>query len=123
MGYFENHAAGTALNHFTQLHQGSSYTSHEFCYGSWCHRSLRTWMILRPSRNLRAAEGGKSDSMRHLWRWYMLYLAIAFIVLIPVMYHHIVRNGLPKSILFFVIPAYLVMSVSFYKTFKSLKPK
>jgi hypothetical protein len=61
--------------------------------------------------------------MRRLWRWFMLYLAIAFIVLIPVMYHHVVTHGLPKSILFFVIPAYLMMSVSSYKTFKSLKPK
>jgi hypothetical protein len=61
--------------------------------------------------------------MRRLWRWYMLYLAIAFIVLIPVMYHHIVMDGLPKRILFFLVPAYLVLSVGCYKTFKSLKPK
>jgi hypothetical protein len=53
----------------------------------------------------------------------MLYLAIAFIVLIPVMYHHIVMDGLPKRILFFLVPAYLVLSVGCYKTFKSLKPK
>ena len=40
-----------------------------------------------------------------------------------VVYHHIVTAGLPKSILFFAIPAYLVLSTVFYKTFKSLKPK
>jgi len=53
----------------------------------------------------------------------MLYLAVAFLVLIPVMYHHVVTHGLPKSILLFVIPAYIVMAVSFYRTFKALKPK
>jgi hypothetical protein len=61
--------------------------------------------------------------MRHLWRWYMLYLAVAFVILIPVMYHHVVTHGLPKSIFLFVIPAYVVMAISFYKTFKALKPK
>jgi hypothetical protein len=53
----------------------------------------------------------------------MLYLAIAFIVLIPVMYHQVVTSGLPKGVLFFVIPAYVVLAVGAYKTFKSLKPK
>jgi len=65
----------------------------------------------------------KSGSMKSLWRWYMLYLAIAFVILIPVMYRHIVTAGLPKSILLLVIPAYLVLSFGFYETFKSLKPK
>jgi len=53
----------------------------------------------------------------------MLYLAVAFVILIPVMYHHVVTHGLPKSILLFVIPAYVVMAIGFYKTFKALKPK
>jgi hypothetical protein len=53
----------------------------------------------------------------------MLYLAVAFVILIPVMYHHVLTHSLPKSILLFVIPAYVVMAISFYKTFKALKPK
>jgi hypothetical protein len=53
----------------------------------------------------------------------MFYLAGAFIVLIPVMYHHLVTHGLPRSMLLFVIPAYVVMAISCYKTFKALKPK
>ena len=61
--------------------------------------------------------------MRHHWRRYMLYLAVAFVILIPVMYHHVLTHSLPKSILLFVIPAYVVMAISFYKTFKALKPK
>jgi hypothetical protein len=61
--------------------------------------------------------------MRHLWRWYMLYLAVAFVILIPVMYHHMVTHGLPKSILLFVIPAYVVMAIGFYKRFKAIKPE
>jgi hypothetical protein len=53
----------------------------------------------------------------------MFYLAVAFIILIPVMYHHVVTHGLPKSILLFVIPAYVVLAIGSYKRFKALKPK
>jgi hypothetical protein len=78
---------------------------------------------LQPSPGQRGAEGGKSRSVRRLWRWYMLYLSIAFIVLIPVMYHHVVKNRLPKGILFFVIPAYIVLVFCFYRTFKRFNSK
>jgi len=61
--------------------------------------------------------------MRHIWRWYMLYLAAAFVILIPVMYHHVVTHGLPRSGLLIVIPAYVVLAIGFYQTFKGLKPK
>jgi hypothetical protein len=53
----------------------------------------------------------------------MLYFSIAFIMLIPIMSYHVVTHGLPKSILLIVIPFYLLLSVSFYKTFKAMKPK
>jgi len=53
----------------------------------------------------------------------MLYLSVAFVVLIPTMYHYVVVNSLPKSILLFVIPAYVVMAMGFYSIFKGLKPR
>jgi hypothetical protein len=53
----------------------------------------------------------------------MLYCAVAFVVLIPVMYRHFVTQGLPKSVLFVVIPAYILLALGSYKTFKVLKRK
>ena len=61
--------------------------------------------------------------MKQIWRWYMLYCSAAFIVLIPVMYRLVAAHSLPKAILFFLLPAYFVMSIVFYKSFKALKPK
>jgi hypothetical protein len=53
----------------------------------------------------------------------MLYQAIAFVILIPIMYHQVVIHGLPKKILLFVIPGYIVLSLGSYSAFKSLKSK
>ena len=61
--------------------------------------------------------------IRHIWRWYMLYCAVGFVILIPRMFYFIIQHGLPKIILLFVIPAYLVLAVGFYQMFKNLKPK
>ena len=56
--------------------------------------------------------------IRHIWRWYMLYCAVGFVILIPRMFYFIVQHGLPKIVLLFVIPAYLVLAVGFYQMFK-----
>jgi hypothetical protein len=57
-------------------------------------------------------------------RWWMLYLAMAFVILIPVMSYHVITEGLPKKILLFVIPMYILLAWSFYTAFENLsKPK
>jgi hypothetical protein len=53
----------------------------------------------------------------------MLYCAVGFVILIPRMFYFIVQHGLPKIILLFVMPAYLVLAVGCYEMFKNLKPK
>lgn len=67
--------------------------------------------------------GGKSGMIKHLWRWYLLYCAVGFVILIPRVWYFVAQHGLPKVILLFVIPAYALMAVSFYHMFKNLKPK
>jgi hypothetical protein len=52
-------------------------------------------------------------------RWIYLYLSVAFIVGIPVMSYKMIAMGAPKTILLVVIPAYLLLSGSFYYMFKS----
>jgi hypothetical protein len=53
----------------------------------------------------------------------MGYLAIAFVVLIPVMCYHVIRAGLPKSILFIVIPGYVALALNAYTIFRNSKSK
>jgi hypothetical protein len=58
--------------------------------------------------------------MAGMWnRWIYLYLSVAFIVAIPVMSYKVMVMGAPKKLLLFVIPAYLLLSWSFYSIFKS----
>jgi hypothetical protein len=52
-------------------------------------------------------------------RWIYLYLSVAFIVLVPVMSYKMIASGLPKTVLLFIIPAYLLLSWSFYSIYKS----
>jgi hypothetical protein len=52
-------------------------------------------------------------------RWIYLYLSVAFIVAMPVMSYKMVTMGLPKTLLLITIPAYLLLSGSFYYMFKS----
>ena len=68
-------------------------------------------------------EEGKSGTMRHLVRWWALYQAIAFVVLIPWVSYYVATHGLPRKILLFVIPGYVVLALGFYNAFKGLKPK
>ena len=58
-----------------------------------------------------------------LGRAYHLYLAIAFVVLIPVMTYKVFVMGLPKVVLLFCIPGYGILAVGFYQIFKNSKPK
>ncbi len=51
----------------------------------------------------------------------MLYLTVAFVALVPLASYHVVMNGLPKKILLFVIPAYVVLALGSYIMFKNLK--
>jgi hypothetical protein len=44
---------------------------------------------------------------------------VGFIVLIPVMSYKMITTGAPKTLLLIVIPAYLLLSGSFYYMFKS----
>ena len=48
-----------------------------------------------------------------------LYYAVAFIVLIPAMTYEVLKERWPKTILVIRIPAYALLSWSFYKTFKA----
>ena len=62
--------------------------------------------------------------MAGMWkRWIYLYLSVAFIVAIPVMSYKVIGMGAPKKVLLFVIPCYLLLSWSFYYTFKSFSKK
>jgi hypothetical protein len=58
--------------------------------------------------------------VRRFRRWWNLYLAIGFIVLIPVMSYKIIAMGMPTKLLLIVIPGYLILSCSFFYGFKSL---
>jgi hypothetical protein len=62
----ENHAAATALNYFAyNFIQDSPYTANEPGYGCWRDRSaLERRGLGSPLGSLRAAEGGKSGSMK-----------------------------------------------------------
>jgi hypothetical protein len=52
-------------------------------------------------------------------RWIYLYLSAAFIVGIPIMSYKMIAMGIHKTALLIVIPAYLLLSWSFYYMFKS----
>jgi hypothetical protein len=52
-------------------------------------------------------------------RWIYLYLSVAFIVGIPVMSYKMITMGVSKTVLLIIIPAYLLLSGSFYYIFKS----
>jgi hypothetical protein len=54
---------------------------------------------------------------------YYLYVAIGFIVLIPVMIREVFVLGIPKIVLLIAIPGYLVLSLGFYQLFKNTKSK
>ena len=57
--------------------------------------------------------------MAGMWnRWIYLYLSVAFIVAIPVMSYKVIRMGAPKTVLLIAIPAYLVLSGSFYYMYR-----
>ena len=58
-----------------------------------------------------------------LAKGYTLYAAVGFIILILVMWHHVVSQGLRKSILVVVIPAYILLAGGFYSIFKTIKVK
>ncbi|HEY3930516.1 MAG TPA: hypothetical protein VGL89_19240 [Candidatus Koribacter sp.] len=60
---------------------------------------------------------------RWIAKGYTLYAAVGFVILIPVMSYHVISEGLPKKILFFVIPGYLVLAWFFYSVFKNIKVK
>jgi hypothetical protein len=57
--------------------------------------------------------------MGHFRRAWILYQAIAFVALIPAMSYYVITRGLPKKILLFVIPAYMVMAWANYRSFKA----
>lgn len=62
--------------------------------------------------------------LRFLSRLWLLYQAIAFIVLIPVSFYYILKQGLPKGILLFTIPGYCFMSWASYRMYRmTAKPK
>jgi hypothetical protein len=52
---------------------------------------------------------------------WILYQAVAFVVLIPVASYKVVSMGLPKKILLFVVPAYVLLAYSFYSVFRRMK--
>jgi hypothetical protein len=52
-------------------------------------------------------------------RAWTLYQAIAFLALVPVSSYYVVTHGLPKKVLLFVIPAYIVMAWANYRSFKA----
>ena len=59
--------------------------------------------------------------MKHrLVRWWMLYQAIAFLALIPIMSHHVIVEGQPKKILLFCIPVYAVLAYGSYRIYRAL---
>jgi hypothetical protein len=57
-------------------------------------------------------------------RWWWLYQAIAFAVIIPayVSYHVIKDGDIPKKVLLVVIPLYAILAWSYYQAFKRSKP-
>jgi phosphatidylserine synthase len=60
------------------------------------------------------------ESMADMWkRWIYLYLSVAFIVAIPFMSYKVITMSVPKTLLLITIPAYLLLSGSFYYMFKS----
>jgi hypothetical protein len=52
-------------------------------------------------------------------RAFLLYHAVALVVLIPATTYEVLKERWPKTILLFCIPAYAFLSWSFYKTFKT----
>jgi hypothetical protein len=50
---------------------------------------------------------------------FFLYHAVAFVVLIPATTYEVLKERWPKRILVICIPAYALLSWSFYKTFKA----
>jgi hypothetical protein len=58
-----------------------------------------------------------------LAKGYTLYAAIGFVVLIPVMSYHVVAEGLPKKLLFFLVPAYALLAWSFFAVFRAIRLK
>jgi hypothetical protein len=56
--------------------------------------------------------------MRGLGRWWALYQAVAFVALIPMMSYYVIAHNLPKKILLICVPAYAVLAVGAYFTFK-----
>ena len=77
----------------------------------------------------RNSEGGKgqpeatltgSDGMAGTFRRvFFLYYAVAFVVLIPATTYEVLKEQWPKTILLICIPAYALLSWSFYKMFKA----
>lgn len=57
--------------------------------------------------------------MRAIGRWFALYMAIGFVVLIPLMSYHVIAHGLPKIILVITIPLYALLAWSSYTVFKT----
>ena len=47
----------------------------------------------------------------------------AFIVLIPIVSYKVFTKGLPKTILIFVIPVYILLAIGFYELYKASTPK
>ena len=60
---------------------------------------------------------------KFLAQGYALRCAIGFVILIPVMSYRIIHEGLPKRILVFVVPAYVLLAWSFFTLFKAIKTK
>lgn len=60
--------------------------------------------------------------INRLPRWFCLYMAVAFVVLIFVDIYHafVIHDLLPKKVLFFAIPGYAVLAGSFYTCFRIL---
>jgi len=58
-------------------------------------------------------------------RWYMGYMALAFVALIPISYYKWTEMGLPKKGLLLLEPIYALLAWSFYTGFKrgGAKPK
>jgi hypothetical protein len=61
--------------------------------------------------------------MRRWTRWWMLYQTVGFVILIPVMSHYVLAEGLPQKILLFVIPAYVLLAWSFFAAFRNLSKR
>jgi len=56
--------------------------------------------------------------MRIFGKWWALYQAAAFIALIPISSYYVITEKLPKIILLFCIPGYVVLALGNYQSFK-----